>query len=161
MKIERACLSVCLVFAVAGLAGCSGSTPLLQAESRVSPLEVKFADPSAEQELVKVGLLSTFKFYWQSHRDRNWSSRFPLENLKQNISEKFYVAYYERAWLLKTVVVRSVTSSTQTAAINIAVTLTNPETNQDAVFETIEAWTLVGDKWMHEVSDPMLSGTKQ
>ena len=161
MKIKWACLSVSLVFATAGLAGCSGSTPLLRTESKVSALEVRFATPGAEQELVKAGLLPTFKSYWQAHRDRNWSLRFSLENLKQNVSEKFYVAYYERAWPLKALVVRGVTPGAQTTAINVALTFTNPETNEDVVFETIEAWTLLGDKWMHEVSDPMLSGTKQ
>ena len=146
---------------MAGLAGCSSTTPLMRTESRVIPLEIKFAEIGAEQALIKVGLLSTFKLYWQSHRDRNWSLRFSLENLKQNASEKFYVAYYEKAWPLKALVVRSVAPGAKTIAINIALTFTNPDTNENVVMEANETWTLLGDKWLHEVSDPLLSGTTQ
>ena len=161
MKFERVCQGVCLAIAISGLAGCAGTTSALHTESKVVPFEIRFAAPGLEEEMTKIGLASTFKVYWQSHRDRKWSLRYSLENLKQNVSEKFYVAYYDRAWSLKNVTVRSVVPNNQTTSISIALTLENPETAAETVFEAIEVWTLVGGKWMHEVSDPMLVGTKQ
>ncbi len=159
MKIERACQSVFLGLAM-GLFGCTTSTPLLRAEPTTTPLEVRFAHADAKQALIKVDLLAAFSLYWQAHRDRNWSLRYSLENWKNSLTEKFYVAYYEKAWPLKSVVIRSVTPGTEMASINLALTFTNPETSEETVFETIETWTLVEGKWKHDVSDPMLKGTQ-
>ncbi len=159
MKIERAYQSVFLALAV-GLSGCSTTAPLVPVETTTAPLEVRFTQAEVKQELINVALMATFNLYWQAHRDRNWSLRFSLENWKNNLSEKFYVAYYEKAWPLKSVVVRGLTPGNQTASINLALTFTNPETAEEAVFEIIETWTLVDGKWKHEVGDPMLKGTQ-
>ena len=160
MKIESVFLSVCFAVLAVGFTGCASTTSSLRAESRISQLEFKFLEPNAEQDLAKIGLMTTFKSYWQSHRDRNWSLRFSLENLKQNLSEKFYVAYYDKAWTLKTVSVRGVTLGNQSTGITLALTLINPETTKETLFESIEIWTLVEGRWLHEVSDPLLTGTK-
>lgn len=160
MKIESVFLNVCFAVLAVGFTGCTSTASSLRAESRTSALEFKFVEPSAEQDLAKIGLMATFKSYWQSHRDRNWSLRFSLENLKQNLSEKFYVAYYDKAWTLKTVSVRSVTPGNQSTGITLALTLINPETTKETLFESIEMWTLVEGRWVHEVSDPLLTGTK-
>lgn len=161
MRIDRVCMGVCFAIALAAFAGCSSQNSEWREKSMALPLEVRFLVPSAEQELLKLGLMPAFKSYWQAHRDRNWSRRYSLEDLKQNPSEKFYVAYYERAWALKSVVVRGVTSGAKTASINIAVTLSNPGTSEETIFEAIEVWNFTEDKWRHEVSDPMLIGIKQ
>ena len=159
MKIDRLWLILYIAIFVGG-AGCSTTTVPLPVESKASPLSFQFLMPGAEAELAKIGLMPSFKSYWQAHRDRNWQMRFSMENLKQNFSEKFYSAYYDKAWLLKSVSVRSVAPGDQSAKISLSLALVSPDTGDETVSEAVEVWILVDGSWKHEVSDPFLTGSK-
>ncbi|OYU42298.1 MAG: hypothetical protein CFE44_24765 [Burkholderiales bacterium PBB4] len=152
----------CLLLAVlvGSLTGCTSTNPASQVTSREIALEVIFDDPKMSDELVRLGLRKDFVAYWQAHKDRNWAARFRMENLTNGVTEKFYVAYYDKAWPLKRLSVRGVSDAPQAATVNISYTFTNPETSEEVTYSTPDGWVLVAGIWKHVVSDPMLSGVK-
>lgn len=158
MKI--AWLSVCVALVGGAMAGCASTPPSAQVDSPVSRLEIKFENQQTEDALSKFGLVKNYTAYWQAHKSRNWVTRFLLEDLNTGLTEKFYVAYHERAWPLKSISVMDVKGDADAATVSMAYTFANPETAQDITYAIADRWVRVGGAWKHVVGDPMLSAIK-
>lgn len=154
-------LSVCVALVGSMVVGCASIEPVAQIDSRVSQLEIRFENAQAEEKMSKLGLTKSYSAYWQAHKGRNWASRFLMEDLKSNLTEKFYAAYYDKAWSLQSVTVSEVKGDAEAATVSMAYSFVNPETSKVMTYSTVDGWVWVGGTWMHVVSDPMLSGIKQ
>ena len=162
MKRKTAIVAIC-VTAMAGvmISGCATPSGGALNNPPEQKLLVQYSDPAFEEALQQAGLKSTYVEYWQSHGTRNWQRRYELEKFQRPVEEKFYVAYYGKAWVIRSMHVTDVKLTDGAASVGAAITFAHPDTLKDVVQILQDKWALVNGVWLHVVQDPMLSGFTQ
>ena len=84
-----------------------------------------------------------------------------MEKFPRALDEKFYVAYHANAWQLNSVKITDVQIAEKEAAVDVVLTVVEPEKKTQIPQYQKDKWVFVDGVWRHVVQDPMLSGTFQ
>lgn len=166
--------SVCWTrLAVAGfmlvtLSACVSTNPSVpaaadaHAAASARALPLVFAKDADRILLAEAALLDTFTAYWQAHVDRDWGRRFRLEEPSGPTREKFYRAYYARAWSIVGFEVQAVEVRGDEAMVQLHVRYAHPD--EEGVFDMDfrrDRWIRLPEGWRHRYDDPILTGIKE
>lgn len=124
-------------------------------------LDVKYEAPQLAQQLKTLGVADAYMQYWQAHLARDWKRRFTLESNLGNVTEKFYVAYYNKAWEIKTFSVSSVEEKDAAVVVIMAMGLADPDTGKVSLVHRADRWIQREGQWLHVNDDPFLVGMTQ
>lgn len=142
-----------VVLCVGALLGACAST-----STPMSPKILQYTTPEVQSQLQQSDLLSPLETYWQAHTDRNWKLRYQMEDMKDKVEEKFYVAYYGAAWTIQSAVVKRIDITDSNATVLLEVVYKNNNGPEIETRHTHDKWNYLDGKWVHVVGDPMLTG---
>lgn len=136
--------------------GCASQQP---ADAPV--LVIAYQTVQVSEALDRSGAAEAYKRYWRAHLDRDWKTRFALESNLGNVTEKFYVAYYNKAWAIKTFAVTSVEDKNGETVVMMTMGLVDPDSDKVTQVHRADRWLQRDGQWLHVNDDPFLVGMTQ
>ncbi len=159
---RRLLLSTAMAAALA-IAGCQTTPdPSAGRHAALAAVPLTFANGEVNRAVTQLELETALRTYWRLHMDRDFSARFDMEVADQPVKKEFYVAYYGRSWPLERVTVNSTSTAGAEAKVGLTLLMRDPDRNRTVTVNLPDTtWRKVGGRWMHVISDPMLTGMRQ
>lgn len=150
--------------AVAGLSvlGCS-IQPQAVTSKHARDLPLEFKNNELKVKLESTGLFAAFSTYWRYHAERRWAERYRMERFGGTVTETFYSAYHDAAWIIERFIVTSVHEPDALGRVRVdvdAVFRHLTESDKENRMLVQDWWVNADNGWMHLNTDPMLNGLK-